>query len=140
MISTLLAYTSLAWLQSSYAVQGPGKSAQGQSQKTKEQEKFDKEIADDKKQGKEAADYYDKNLKATKDTAAQQRVEEIGAKLALIANANSFDLSWGDKRHSEFEYRFKVVESKDINAFSLPGGYIYVYQGLIDFVQSDDEL
>ena len=140
MISTLLAYSTLAWLQPSDAGQVQGKVAQSQSQKTKEQERFEKEIEDDKKLGKEAADYYDKTLKPTKDTAAQQRVEEIGAKLALIANANSFDLSWGDKRHAEFEYRFKVVENKDVNAFSLPGGYIYVFQGLIDFVQSDDEL
>ena len=110
------------------------------SQKSKDQLKLEKDIEDDKKQGKEASDYYDRTLKPTKDTASQQRVEEIGAKLALIANANSFDLTWGDKRHAEFEYKFKVVESKDINAFSLPGGYIYVYQGLVDFCQSDDEL
>ncbi|MEI8281383.1 MAG: M48 family metalloprotease, partial [Armatimonadota bacterium] len=110
------------------------------AQLAKEHEQFQKDLLDDKKLGKEASDYYDRTLKPTKDTAAQQRVEEIGAKLALIANANSFDLSWGDRRHAEFEYKFKVVDSKDVNAFSLPGGYIYVYQGLIDFVQSDDEL
>jgi hypothetical protein len=33
-----------------------------------------------------------------------------------------------------------VVDDKDINAFSLPGGYIYVFQGLVEFCQSDDEL
>ena len=142
MISTLIAYAHIAWTPPSCASQGDSKSNQQKSvsQKAKDQEKFDKELDDDKKQGKEAADYYDRTLKPTKDTAAQQRVEEIGAKLALIANANSFELLWGDKRHSEFEYKFKVVESKDINAFSLPGGYIYIFQGLIDFVQSDDEL
>lgn len=137
MIASLVAFVHLTSI-----LTGPGDVGveQGGQQKTKAQIQFEKEIEDDKKLGKEAADYYDRTLKPTKDTAAQKRVEEIGAKLALIANANSFDLTWGDKRHAEFEYKFKVVEGKDVNAFSLPGGYIYVYQGLIDFCQSDDEL
>jgi predicted Zn-dependent protease len=138
MISTLIALTHMAWVPPSCAELHV--EIQTVSQKSKDQLKLEKDIEDDKKQGKEASDYYDRTLKPTKDTASQQRVEEIGAKLALIANANSFDLTWGDKRHAEFEYKFKVVESKDINAFSLPGGYIYVYQGLVDFCQSDDEL
>ncbi|MEI7984009.1 MAG: M48 family metalloprotease [Armatimonadota bacterium] len=138
MISTLIALAHIAWLPPSCGELHD--EVQTVSQKSKDQLKLEKDIEDDKKQGKEASDYYDRTLKPTKDTAAQQRVEEIGAKLALIANANSFDLTWGDKRHAEFEYKFKVVESKDINAFSLPGGYIYVYQGLVDFCQSDDEL
>jgi hypothetical protein len=33
-----------------------------------------------------------------------------------------------------------VVDDKDVNAFSLPAGYIYVNKGLIDQVDSDDEL
>jgi predicted Zn-dependent protease len=33
-----------------------------------------------------------------------------------------------------------VVRIKDANAFALPGGHIYVYQGLIDQAQSPDEL
>ena len=142
MISTLLALAHIVKMAPHRAVHDDQKPVAQKpvTNKAKEIERFEKEIYDDKKVGKEAADYYDRTLKLTKDTASQQRVEDIGAKLALIANANSFDLSWGDKRHAEFEYKFKVVESKDINAFSLPGGYIYVYQGLVDFVQSDDEL
>jgi hypothetical protein len=140
MISTLIAFSQIALNQQGSGTPANAGQKPSTSQKSKEQERFEKEIEDDKKVGKEAADYYDRTLKPTKDTASQQRVEEIGARLALIANANTFELSWGDKRHAEFEYKFKVVESKDINAFSLPGGYIYVYQGLVDFVQSDDEL
>lgn len=142
MITTLIAFAHIALVNTSYSApsaDGAGRQKTA-AQKAKEQEQFEKDILDDKKVGKEAADFYDKTMKPTKDTAAQQRVEEIGAKLSLIANANSFDLSWGDRRHAEFEYKFKVVDNKDVNAFSLPGGYIYVFQGLIDFVQSDDEL
>ena len=142
MITTLIAFAHLAWTSPSYVGMGIDVPIHQKTlaQKAKEAEQFDKDVQDDKKTGKEAADFYDRTMKPTKDTAAQQRVEEIGAKLALIANANTFDLSWGDRRHAEFEYKFKVVDNKDVNAFSLPGGYIYVFQGLIDFVQSDDEL
>jgi predicted Zn-dependent protease len=37
-------------------------------------------------------------------------------------------------------YSVKVIEDKDVNAFTLPGGHIYFYRGLIDYTSSDDEL
>jgi len=43
-----------------------------------------------------------------------------------------------EKPHQEYE--FKVIDSKAVNAFSLPGGYLYYTQGLLDAVESDDEL
>ena len=142
MLTTLIALATLADVHSGCSMLhgDTPNSYQTGGQKSKEQEKLEKDIEDDKKIGKEASDYYDRTLKPTKKAESQQRVEDIGAKLALIANANGFESTWGDKRRAEFEYKFKVVESKDINAFSLPGGYIYVYQGLVDFTQSDDEL
>jgi beta-barrel assembly-enhancing protease len=106
----------------------------------KDRLRFEEEVANDKKMGKEAADYYDKQYKPTKNLESQRRVEEIGERLAITANANPYPVLWGDKRHAEFDYKFKVVDSADINAFSLPGGYIYVFQGLVDFAQSDEEL
>ena len=67
----------------------------------RELKKLEEDILSDKKMGKEAADYYDREYKPTKDTAAQKRVEDIGERLALIVNANEFPVLWGDKRHSE---------------------------------------
>ncbi len=63
----------------------------------------------------------------------------IGGELAAIANASKVRTTWGDKRLNPFEYTFKVVE-EDVNAFSLPGGYIYIYEGLVKYAESDDEL
>jgi len=40
----------------------------------------------------------------------------------------------------DIEYTFTIVEDKEVNAFSLPGGYIYVNTGLLDFVKNDKEL
>ncbi|MBL0340181.1 MAG: M48 family metalloprotease [Bacteroidetes bacterium] len=41
----------------------------------------------------------------------------------------------------EFAWQLKVIDNDTLyNAFCTPGGYIYVYSGLIKFVQSEDEL
>jgi Zn-dependent protease with chaperone function len=40
----------------------------------------------------------------------------------------------------KFEYRAKVVNASDINAFALPGGYLYVNRGLIDAARTEGEL
>ena len=37
-------------------------------------------------------------------------------------------------------YTFKVIDSPEINAFALPGGYIYVNRGLIEAAETEDEL
>lgn len=37
-------------------------------------------------------------------------------------------------------YTFTVVDSEEVNAFSVPGGFIFVDAGLLNFVHSDDEL
>jgi predicted Zn-dependent protease len=42
--------------------------------------------------------------------------------------------------HPEFSYQFAVVQEPHLNAFSVPGGYIYLHSGLILLVNSDDEL
>jgi hypothetical protein len=70
----------------------------------------------------------------------QARVERIGKELAAIANSHQLIATWGDKRFSPFTYHFKVIQGTDVNAFSLPGGYVYVYEGLVKYCESDDEL
>jgi predicted Zn-dependent protease len=37
-------------------------------------------------------------------------------------------------------YHFKILNIEGPNAFSIPGGYIYVTYDLFDYIQSDDEL
>ncbi len=62
------------------------------------------------------------------DEPLQQRVREIGANIAAVC----------DRR--ELVYTFTVVEEEELNAFSLPGGYVFVNDGLIKKTDSDDEL
>jgi predicted Zn-dependent protease len=41
---------------------------------------------------------------------------------------------------SFFDYRFAVVRDPSINAFAVPGGYIYVNVGLLNHARNDDEV
>jgi beta-barrel assembly-enhancing protease len=43
-------------------------------------------------------------------------------------------------RRKEMPYHFHVVDSPEVNAFALPGGDIYVFRGLLEFVESESEL
>ncbi len=55
-------------------------------------------------------------------------VSEIGRKIA--ANTERKDV----------QYKFYVVDSAEVNAFALPGGYIYVSRGLLTLANSEAEL
>jgi len=39
-----------------------------------------------------------------------------------------------------FEYRFFVLNTQDVNAFAVPGGYVFINSGLILLVENEDEL
>lgn len=40
----------------------------------------------------------------------------------------------------DLEYTFTVIDSPEINAFALPGGYVYINRGLLLYLKSEDEL
>ena len=40
----------------------------------------------------------------------------------------------------DIPYQFKVLNSKEVNALAVPGGYIYLFKGLVDYMPSDHEL
>ena len=40
----------------------------------------------------------------------------------------------------EFDYHFFVVQSSQLNAFAVPGGYVFVFSGLLAHVRNEDEL
>jgi predicted Zn-dependent protease len=39
-----------------------------------------------------------------------------------------------------WSFDFNVVDSKDVNAFALPGGHTYVFTGLLSRMKTDDEI
>jgi predicted Zn-dependent protease len=62
------------------------------------------------------------------DAALQRYVETIGMRLAKASERPN--LPW----------HFAVVDEPAINAFALPGGYIYVTRGILPFLDSEAEL
>ncbi len=90
--------------------------------------------------GRTNAEENDRQVKLVTDSAIVERVNRIGQELARIANVMPIPATWGSSQLKPFKYTFKVVDDKDVNAYSLPGGFIYVHKGLIDAVHSDDEL
>ena len=41
---------------------------------------------------------------------------------------------------TQFQYHFKVVDAPEVNAFALPGGFLYVNRGLIEAAETESEL
>ncbi len=62
------------------------------------------------------------------DPALAAYVERVGQELAEQSKTRNFD------------YQFTILDSPSINAFALPGGYIYVTRGLLALVSSEAEL
>ena len=65
---------------------------------------------------------------AYNDQELQDYVQKIGNSLSIKSH-----------RPNLF-YRFTVLDSPDINAFALPGGYIYINRGLMAYLSSEEEL
>jgi len=78
--------------------------------------------------GKSAAEVVEKKFKVVADSPALPRLAAVMARLEPVSQ----------KPH--LTYKVKVVSTSEVNAFSLPGGYLYFTTGLIDAVESDDEL
>jgi Zn-dependent protease with chaperone function len=103
-------------------------------------DKHRQDIANDVAVGLKFSVEIDKELEASEREELIARITKIGNEVAAIANETAAEVSWGDQRLSPLPYEFKTVKGSDVNAFSIPGGIIYVYEGLADFSESDDEL
>ncbi len=47
---------------------------------------------------------------------------------------------WREVARKDVPYNIKIIKDTEVNSFATLGGYVYINEGLIDFVQSDDEL
>jgi beta-barrel assembly-enhancing protease len=126
------------------AWQASAQAKQETEQEKRDRQRLEEDLKADVEIGKKASAEVDKEFKASKNQEYIEQVARISKDLADVANVTPVDVLWGDKRLARFEYVFKVIESKEkddqVNAFSLPGGYIYVFEGLIKYAESDHEL
>ncbi|MDH7482128.1 MAG: M48 family metalloprotease [Armatimonadota bacterium] len=98
------------------------------------------DIEEEIKIGKEAAAQVEKESKFITDETLVKRVQDIGMAIAKVACQFQIKPSYGSSAPANFQYSFKIIDDKDVNAFALPGGFVYINKGLLDYVQSDDEL
>jgi beta-barrel assembly-enhancing protease len=78
--------------------------------------------------GQEAAAQIDSAVPMIADDAANSYVTNLGTALATTS----------DDRNRE--WRFRIVDAEVLNAFALPGGFVYVNRGLIERATSSSEL
>lgn len=89
-------------------------------------------IQDDVKLGRQAAQEAEAQFPLLRDSEVQAYVQRVGERL-VSAIPSQF-------QHSEFGYYFKVVNARDINAFALPGGPMYVNRGMIEAARTEGEM
>ncbi len=69
-----------------------------------------------------------RKYKVSDDKSMDDRLKAIGERIADASD------------RQDIEYSFKVVEFDAINAFTIPGGYVYATTALMNAVSNDDEL
>ncbi len=89
-------------------------------------------VKDDVKLGREAAAEVDKQMPLLRDDAVTSYIEDMGRRLASGVPARL--------QHPEFQYTFKVINVREINAFALPGGPMYVNRGMIAAAKTEGEV
>jgi len=62
------------------------------------------------------------------DSAMQHYVDSIGQKLGAASHLPTLD------------WHFRVLDSPVVNAFAIPGGYIYITRGIIAYLNSEAQL
>jgi hypothetical protein len=88
--------------------------------------------AQDVQIGLEAADQVRRELPLLDDQRLHEYVNRIGRELAAAIPP---ELS-----HEEFRYSFEVINQKEINAFALPGGPMFLNRGMIEAARSEGEV
>ncbi len=79
--------------------------------------------------GKQGVAEVEKEVPLLKDAAVENYIIRIGQNLVPFAPG-----------YKEYPWTFKVVNSQDINAFALPGGFIYVNRGILEAADNEAQV
>jgi len=80
--------------------------------------------------GLSAFDQIKTNTPVSKDPQANEMVQRVGKRIANVAGKDLPNAQW----------EFVVFESKEANAFCLPGGKVGVYTGILPITKDDEGL
>jgi predicted Zn-dependent protease len=78
--------------------------------------------------GKDVCQQVEKEYKILKDAFLTQYIDEVGQKIANVCF------------RQDIKYHFKILDSKIINAFAVPGGFIYITGGAISAMDDEAQL
>jgi beta-barrel assembly-enhancing protease len=89
-------------------------------------------ITDDIQLGRQAAQEVEQQMPILRDGDITNYVSRVGERLAASVPSQF--------QHPGFDYYFRVVNARDINAFALPGGPMYVNRGMIEAARNEGEM
>ncbi len=78
--------------------------------------------------GRQSAAAAERQLPLVTNRSVGDFVNEVGARLASKAPG------------PKFQYQFHVVDAADLNAFALPGGFLYVNRGVLEAARNEGEV
>ena len=78
--------------------------------------------------GRQAAAEVERQMPAYQDDRLQRYVSDIGMRLARASE------------RPKLPWQFTIVDASAVNAFALPGGYVYVTRGILPYLNDESEL
>ncbi len=78
--------------------------------------------------GKAAAERVAKQYQIASDQRLQDYIASIGKRLASRRLADNYP------------YSFRLINAKQVDAFALPGGPVFVFSGLVDFADNEAQV
>ena len=88
--------------------------------------------AQDVQLGRQAAAQVRQRVRVLTDAQVTEYVSSIGRRLVAALPS--------ELRHREFRYSFQVVNARDINAFALPGGPMFVNRGMLEAARTEGQV
>jgi beta-barrel assembly-enhancing protease len=88
--------------------------------------------AQDVELGRQAAAQVEQQFPVMRDEEVTSYVESVGRRLVAAIPP--------DLQHPEFQYTFKAVNVREINAFALPGGPMFINRGMIEAAHTEGEV
>ncbi len=84
--------------------------------------------SDEVSMGQEIHNSLLKEYELSKDEDKNQLLNKIGSRVAQVSD------------RQDYEYQFFVIQDKELNAFTTPGGNIYFNSGLLDKLETEDQI
>ena len=78
--------------------------------------------------GQQVAADVESKEKSLRNSTVQNYVDDVGQKIVRVCDRRDVD------------YKFKVIDKDEINAFACPGGFIYIYTGLLEVLDNEAQL